>query len=45
MAVKKRGKSLFIDFRPFREDRIGVKVNVDTKTEAKMIEALYPESL
>jgi len=39
MAVKKRGKSLFIDFRPFREDRIGVKVNVDTKTEAKMIEA------
>jgi integrase len=40
MAVMKRGGDWYIYFRPFKDKKIGVKLDVATKTEAKGIEAM-----
>jgi integrase len=40
MAVMKRGGNWYIYFRPFKDRKIGVKLDVTGKTEAKGIEAM-----
>ena len=40
MAVMKRGGEWYIYFRPFKDKKIGVKVDTTCKTEAKGIEAM-----
>lgn len=41
MAVKERGKGRFyIYFRPFKTEKIGLRVDVTTKTEAEQLEAI-----
>lgn len=38
--VKRRGKALYIYFKPFRDKKIGVRVGVTTINEAKQIEGV-----
>ncbi len=40
MAVMKRGNSWFAYFRPFKTVKVGVKLDVQTKAEAKQVEAM-----
>ena len=38
--VKRRGKALYIYFKPFKDKKIGVRVDVNTVSEAKQIEGV-----
>ena len=41
MAVRERGKGKFyLYFRPFKDNQLGLKVDVATRTEAKQLEAI-----
>ena len=41
MAIKERKGDLYIYFRPFKNNQIGLKVDAATKTEAKQLEAIF----
>lgn len=38
MSIRKRNGAWFIDFRPFNEKKVGVKIDVRSKTEARLVE-------
>ncbi len=40
MAIVKRGKTYYSYFKPYRDEKVGLKLDVTTKSEARQVEAL-----
>jgi len=40
MAIRKRNGSYHLDFRPFKDKKIGLRLDVSTKAEARQVEAM-----